>query len=103
MSWPAKAGTTNKEVGRRGQYARRFLAVSLLRSLERRLLFRACFFLIALFPLRGRHAVDDFAGLIFFQRDAFFGGGFAVPVAQTVAAETGEIHQVDILHICPLA
>ena len=50
-------------------------------------------------PLRKRRAVDAFARLILAEVDAALGGRFAVPVGEAVAAETGQDHQVDVLHI----
>ena len=46
---------------------------------------------------------DDFAGGILFHCDAFFGGGFPIPIAQAIAAEAREIHKIDVLHIRPVA
>src|SRR5262249_45715877 len=77
------------------------LAVSLLalRLGKLRLLFGRGLFLIALLPFRRRHPVDDFARFVLFQRDALFCGGFPIPIAQTVTAEAGEVHHVDVLHV----
>src|SRR5713226_8334257 len=50
-------------------------------------------------PLLVRHAVDDFAGLGVGDLDAARAGFFAVPARQAIAAEAGEVHQVEVLHI----
>src|SRR5580704_10098811 len=65
----------------------KILLVLLLRFGEGRHLLGRGFRLVALFPLRRRHAVDDFARRILFERDAFLRRRLAIPVAQTVAAE----------------
>src|SRR3954462_9552375 len=70
---------------------------------ERRLLFRRRLFLMLLAPLVVWHAIDDFARLGIGQRDPALLGRRAVPFRQTVAAEPGEVHQVDILHVGALA
>src|SRR6266850_3606180 len=81
------------------QCGRAPLAVSLLALGKRRLRVGTCVLLVALFPLGRRHAIDDLARLIFFQRDAFFRCGFAIPVAKAIPAEAGKIHHVDVLHV----
>src|SRR6185295_3806211 len=79
------------------QCAQPRLAVSLLALGKRRLRVRACLLLIASLPFAGRHAIDDLARLILFQGDALLSGGFAIPIAQAVPAEAGEVHHVDVL------
>src|SRR6185437_9297347 len=54
-------------------------------------------------PLFVGHAVDDLARLCIGQRDAAFFGGLAVPARQAVAAEAGEIHELEVLHVAALA
>src|ERR1700742_4725673 len=71
----------------------------LLRSRERRTLFRRRFFLMLGLPLRERLPEDALARLILAHVHAAFDGGFAVPVGQAIAAETGQYHQVDVLHV----
>src|SRR6266478_271652 len=51
------------------------------------------------FPLVVRHAVDDLAGLRVGDLDTARAGFLAVPARQAIAAETGQVHQVDVLHI----
>lgn len=63
------------------------------------LLFRARFFLVLGFPLGIGHAVDLFAGLVIADFHPEVVGGGLVPLGQAVAAETGEVHQVDVLHV----
>src|SRR5882724_1706212 len=50
-------------------------------------------------PLVVRHAVDDLAGLRVGDLDAARAGFLSVPARQAIAAETGQVHQVDVLHI----
>src|SRR5471032_3078369 len=45
------------------------------------------------------HAVDDLAGLGIGDFDPLFAGFLAIPARQAVAAETGQIHQVDVLNV----
>src|SRR3954471_5173815 len=49
------------------------------------------------------HAVDSFAALVLAHRHALGVGRFLEPVRQAVAAEAGEVHQLDILHVSPRA
>src|SRR4051812_5126705 len=74
-------------------------AMRLLRRLERGDLLRCGFFLMFGFPLRERLAVNALARLVLAEVHAALGGRFAIPVGEAVAAETGEYHQVDVLHI----
>ena len=50
-----------------------------------------------------RHPVDDLASLLVGQVQAALLGGGTVPFRQAVAAEAGEIHQIDVLHVGALA
>jgi len=50
-------------------------------------------------PLGICHAVNDFAGIWIGDGNALIGGGLAIPAAEAIAAETGEIHQIDILGV----
>ena len=70
-----------------------------LRRLEGGQLLRSGLLLVLRLPLRERLAVDRFARLVPGHGDAARFGGFAVPVRQAVAAEAGEDHQVDVLHV----
>src|SRR5882757_1959199 len=45
------------------------------------------------------HAVDGLAALVLGHRRTLGVGGFLEPVRQAIAAEAGEVHQVDILDI----
>src|SRR5579871_5664278 len=101
LGCPTHALSCDKPQAREWEGERPRLAVSLLtRCLRKlRLLFRRGVPLIALFPFRRRHAVDDFARLVLFQDDAFFGRGFAIPIAQAVTAEAGKVHHIDVLNI----
>src|SRR5437660_4099232 len=74
-----------------------------LRRGESGLLFGGRFLLVLLAPLVIRHAVDDFTRLGVAERDALFVGRGAVPFRQAVAAEAGEVHQVDVLYVGALA
>src|SRR5690242_6668537 len=74
-----------------------------LRGGEGGLLLRRRLLLVLLAPLVIRHAVDDLARLGVAQRDALFTGRLAIPPRQAVAAEAGEVHQVDVLHVGALA
>src|SRR5262245_9636987 len=57
------------------------------------------FLLVLGLPFVVRHAVDDLARLGIGYLDAPRARLLAVPARQAVAAETGQIHQVDILHV----
>ena len=61
----------------------------------------SCLLLVAFFPFAWRHAVDKFAGRILIHCDILIRSRLAIPVTQTVAAESGEIHEIDILHVGP--
>src|SRR5258706_8680859 len=45
------------------------------------------------------HAVDDFAALVLAHVNAFGVGFVLEPIGQAVAAETREIHQIDVLDV----
>src|SRR5258708_2231991 len=75
----------------------------LLRRGEGGLLVRRRLLLVLLAPFVVGHAVDDLARLRVGQRHALFLGGGAVPFRQAVAAESGQVHQVDVLHVRALA
>src|SRR5690348_4010369 len=70
---------------------------------ERGLLFRTRFLLVLRLPLLVRHAVDDLPGVRVGQSHTLRLGRLAVPPAQAVAAEPGEVHQIDVLHVGALA
>src|SRR5207302_2999587 len=67
------------------------------------LLLGARLFLVLLAPFVVGHAVDDLARLGIGQCQAALLGGGAVPFREAVAAEAGEVHQIDVLHIGALA
>ena len=70
-----------------------------LRGVERGQLFLRGRFLVLLLPLLERLTVDPLARFLATDRRACGLGGFLIPVGQTVAAETGEDHQIDVLHV----
>src|SRR5947207_724211 len=70
-----------------------------LRRGESGLLLGARFLLELLAPFVIGHAVDDLARFGIAERDALLLGRGAVPFRQAVAAEAGEVHQIDVLHI----
>src|SRR5712671_3016187 len=74
-----------------------------LRRGEGGLLIRRRFLLVLLAPFVIRHAIDDLTRLGIAERDTLLLGGGAVPFRQAIAAEAGEAHQVDVLHIGALA
>src|SRR5580692_7791242 len=67
------------------------------------LLLGARLFLVLLAPLVIGRAVDDLARLRVAEVDPLVLGGGAIPFRQAVAAEPGEVHQVDVLHVGALA
>src|SRR4029079_4644284 len=69
------------------------------RLLERRLLLLRRLFLVLGLPLLERLAVDDLSALVPGHRNALGVGGVLHPVRQAIAAEAGEIHHVDVLHV----
>src|SRR6266478_3061034 len=74
-----------------------------LRRGEGRLLFGGRFLLVLFAPLVVRHAVDDLTRLGVAERDALFLRRGAIPFRQAVAAEAGEVHQINVLHVGALA
>src|SRR4051812_1204795 len=93
---------TKDTVPRRGQDLRSVIGAGLdggegLLLLDRR------FLLMLVLPLLVRHAVDDLAGVVVAHLQPLLLGGGPVPFRQTVAAEAGKIHQVDVLHIATVA
>ena len=50
-------------------------------------------------PLLERLAVNDLAALVLGHRHALGIGGVLHPVGKAIAAEAGEIHHVDVLHV----
>ena len=83
-----------RSVARQREIAsRRALGATLPILLRRRLR------LVTRLPLRLRHAVDRLPALVPGHRHAALVGGFLHPVRQAIAAEAGEIHQVDVLHV----
>src|SRR5579863_1803293 len=56
-------------------------------------------FLVLLFPFVVGHAVDRLACFRIGQLDAALLSTFAIPTRQAIAAEAGEIHQIEILHV----
>src|SRR6476646_3362367 len=74
-----------------------------LRRGESGLLLGARFLLVLFAPFVIGHAVDDLARLGIAERDALLLGRGAIPFRQAVAAEAGEVHQIDVLHIGALA
>src|SRR5262249_15179214 len=79
------------------------VSVLRLRRGEGRLLLRRRLLLVLLAPLVVWHPVDDLAGVGIGHRDALLLGGGAVPFRQAVAAEAGQVHQIDVLHVGALA
>src|SRR5216683_3290770 len=80
-----------------------YACVLRLRGGKGRLLLGARLLLVLLAPFGVRHAVVDLARLRIAELDALLVGRGAVPFGQAVAAEAGEVHQVDILHVGALA
>src|SRR5580700_502279 len=66
---------------------------------ECRLLIGGRFVLMLGAPFVVGHAVDDLAAFVLGHRQAFGVGRVLHPVGQAVAAEAGQIHQVDVLHV----
>jgi hypothetical protein len=67
--------------------------------LEGGLLLRARFFLMLGAPLVIRLAIDEFAAFFLGHGQTFFIRRVLHPVRQAVAAETGQIHQIDVLDV----
>src|SRR5580704_10761922 len=79
--------------------ARRAASVLWACFFECRLLIGGRFLLMLGAPFVVGHAVDDLAALVLGHRQALGVGRVLHPVGQAVAAEAGQIHQVDVLHV----
>ena len=66
-------------------------------------LLRRRFGLIPRLPIGVRHPVDQLSSAFFTKLDSLAFGGFLIPARQTVSAEPGEVHERDVLYVCPLA
>src|SRR5215470_17416828 len=71
----------------------------LVRLVEGLLLVARGFLLVLGLPFVVRHAVNDLARLGVGDLDALLARLLAVPARQAVAAEAGQIHQVDVLNV----
>src|ERR1700742_877173 len=71
-------------------------ALSLLHGSQ---LVRTGLFLKLRFPGLVRHAVDGFTALVLGHCHALGVGRILEPIRQAIAAEAGQIHQIDVLHI----
>lgn len=69
------------------------------RRFERLLLLRAGRDLITVLPISMGHAVDVLTSLIVVKRNAVQFGFGTIPFGQTIAAETGQVHQIDVLYV----
>ncbi len=56
-------------------------------------------FLMLGLPFLVRHAVDRLSALVLAHRHAVRIGRILHPVGQAVAAEAGEVHEIDVLHV----
>src|SRR5207249_8619023 len=74
-----------------------------LRCRERCLLLRRRLFLVFFAPFVVGHAVDDLARLGVAERGALPLRRLAIPAREAIAAEPGEVHQIDVLHVRALA
>src|SRR6516162_548881 len=70
---------------------------------ESGLLLRARFLLIFRPPFVVRHAIDDLPRVRVRQRDAALLSLLAIPPRQAISAKAGQVHQIDVLDIGPLA
>src|SRR6185369_6287392 len=68
-------------------------------SRKRGLLLGARLLLVLGLPVLVGHAVDDLARALLGKLQALGVGRLLVPVGEAVAAEAGQIHQVDVLHL----
>src|SRR3546814_9491275 len=59
--------------------------------------------LVLRLPLVVGHPVDNLAGGVVVQAQALLLGGGQVPLGEAVAAESRQVHQVDVLHVAALA
>ena len=75
------------------------MPVVLLPGMECSQLLRRRLFLMLRLPFFEGHAVDGIAGFVLGQVEATLGGGFAVPISEAVAAESGNVHQIDVLDV----
>src|SRR5262245_12836067 len=98
--------TSAAQVARRARHYRRASVTARARRrlvfvlrIEGLLLLRAGLFLMLRLPFVIGHAVDDLPRFGIGQFHAALLGRFAIPARQAVAAEAGEIHQVEILHV----
>lgn len=80
-----------------------FMSGAALALGELRLLLGRRRFLVLGLPVLIGHAVNDLPGLGIIQRNALPLCRFTVPARKAVAAESGKVHQIDILHIRPRA
>src|SRR5689334_21773777 len=71
----------------------------LVRLVESLLLVARSLLLVLGLPFVVRHAVDDLTRLGIWDLDALLARLLAVPARQAVAAEAGQIHQVDVLYV----
>src|SRR5438045_8023461 len=67
--------------------------------LERRELRRAGLALMAGLPLVVRHAINVLAALLLGQRDSALVRRILEPVRKAVAAEAGQVHEIDVLNV----
>src|SRR5262245_41825618 len=63
----------------------------------------ACLRLVPGLPVLEGHAVDHLAGPLLAELEATGAGRLLVPVGEAVAAEAGQVHQVDGLHVAARA
>src|SRR5215469_3155010 len=75
----------------------------LLRSRECRPLLGGGFLLVFRPPFVIGHAIDDLARFGIGERDATVFGFRTIPFREAVAAKAGEVHQIDVLNVGPLA
>src|ERR1700675_4396038 len=54
-------------------------------------------------PVVVSHAIDDLPRLFLAQRNALCGGSLLIPVGEAIPAKAGKRHEIDILHLDPLA
>src|SRR5215469_11866907 len=95
----AATRTSNRSAQRTDRSLLRMLALG-KRQREQLLLSR--FLDVFRLPVRVRFAVDALARRILAQLGAALGGSFAIPVGEAIAAESGQDHQVDVLHVVAL-
>src|SRR5215471_12191272 len=75
----------------------------LLRSGKSGLLLGGGFLLVFRSPFVIGHAIDDLPRLGIGERNAAVFSFGAIPFRQAVAAKTGQVHQIDVLDVGPLA